>query len=43
MGTGKMTFPEKLASPEVFKRVTTQDYVMPTHGFEDIFNPTTLN
>ncbi|HHU97083.1 MAG: hypothetical protein QM237_08475 [Bacteroidota bacterium] len=42
MGTGKMTFPEKLASPEVFKRVTTQDYVMPTHGFEDIFNPNDL-
>ncbi len=39
MGTGKMTFPEKLALPDKFTFVLTEDYIRPINGFEDIFNP----
>jgi hypothetical protein len=42
MGTGKMTFPEKLASPDKFTFVLTEDYIKPINGFEDIFNPNDL-
>ncbi len=42
MGTGKMTFPEKLGSSDMFKLASTKDYIKPINGFEDIFNPNDL-
>lgn len=39
MGTGKMTFPEKLKEPEIFNVAESADIVKPANGFENIFNP----
>ena len=38
MGTGKMSFPEKLEPPTSFKHASTYDLRYP-NGYEDIFNP----
>lgn len=39
MGTGKMNFPEKLVPADKFNKVITEDLVIPSNGFENIFNP----
>lgn len=39
MGLGEMNYPNNLLPSEKFNFVTTEDYVYPSNGFEDIFNP----
>jgi hypothetical protein len=39
MGKGEMTFPENLLTADKFDYVATDDYVIPSAGFENVFNP----
>ncbi|MDR1499174.1 MAG: hypothetical protein LBS34_02715 [Rickettsiales bacterium] len=39
MGRGEMKYPQKLLPANKFKIVSTEDFVYPVNGFEDIFNP----
>lgn len=39
-GTGEINFPETFAPASSFEVVLTNDYVFPTEGFENVFNPT---
>lgn len=38
-GLGEMTYPQNLLDANQFERVLTTDYVTPSAGFENIFNP----
>lgn len=39
MGLGEMEFPEELQPASEFEFVLTEDYVFPSNGFENIFDP----
>ncbi len=39
MGTGKITYPENIIPADSFSIVMTDDFVTPSAGFENIFNP----
>lgn len=39
MGKGGIIFPEKLYPKEKFKAYLTEDYVIPSNGFKNVFNP----
>jgi len=38
-GLGEMTYPQNLLDANQFERVLTTDYVTPSAGFENVFNP----
>lgn len=39
MGKGVISYPKGFAPADQFKSVATDDYVMPSKGFENVFNP----
>ncbi|MEI6090882.1 MAG: hypothetical protein WCR42_10550 [bacterium] len=39
MGKGEMTYPKDLLPADQFQAVVTTDYVTPSAGFENVFNP----
>lgn len=42
MGVGEMLFPASLQPAKDFDTVLTQDYVFPENGFENVFNPNSV-
>lgn len=38
-GLGSINYPESFSPPSAFEVVLTEDYVTPSSGFEDVFNP----
>jgi hypothetical protein len=41
-GLGQMNYPQNLLNANQFDRVMTTDYVIPSAGFENVFNPDNL-
>ncbi|MFA6200013.1 MAG: hypothetical protein WC679_06385 [Bacteroidales bacterium] len=39
MGRGEMSIPQNILSANQFNRVSTDDFVYPSGGFENVFNP----
>jgi hypothetical protein len=39
MGLGSMNFPQSLTAASQFQRVLTNDFVTPSAGFQNVFNP----
>lgn len=39
-GTGAISYPQNFQPADSFESVDTEDYIFPTEGFENVFNPT---